>query len=262
MLVGVPGVSVRNHQVRREVSLDRLHPHGPAPLDADLRRLGFRHDPTAQLLEDLPQRLHHRIHAAPGEPDAALALQEWDHEVDGRRVERISAHEEGMERVDEPMAEVLEKAVDEGRHGAVGPELGHAREEPQHGSDGVEGLGPQSVGDDGVVDGTDLVHERVEPLRIGRIVLAHLLLHALGVAHVVQMGVVMEVDAVIGVQRKQLQIVLHPAPCGLEDGLDDARCGDEARTHVEDVAAVLQLVGAPTDLLALFYQGHLDPRGL
>ena len=47
----------------------------------------------------------------------ALALEKWNHEVDGGREEGIPPHEERVERVQKAMPEILEKPVHEGRHG-------------------------------------------------------------------------------------------------------------------------------------------------
>ena len=79
------------------------------------------------------------------------------------------------------MPEVLEEPVHEGGDRKKSLEPGHARQEADHGSQGIEGLRSEAIPDDGVEDGPDLIHEGVESAGVPCVELGHLGLHPLGI---------------------------------------------------------------------------------
>ncbi len=141
-------------------------------------------------------------------------------------------------------------------------QLQQARNKSRQASQRVEGLGAEPIADDGVVDGLHLLHEVVQALGVAGVEPAHLRLHALHVTHVVQRRAVVEVDPVVGIQRDEIHIVDEPAAGRAKDVVDDARRRDQAGAHVEDVATVLELIGAPSDALALLEERDLEAGGL
>ena len=76
------------------------------------------------------------------------------------------------------------------------------------------------------------------------------------------MRLIVEVDPVVRIERHEVDVVREAAPPGPEDGVEDLRCRDEARPHVEGVPGVFQLVCPSTKLLSFFDEGDVYTRGL
>ena len=155
------------------------------------------------------------------------------------------------------MPEVLEPSVHERRNRKECLQLCHAGEKAEHGAYAVEWLRAQTISDYRVIDRPDLVHESVEVGRVLGIEAFHLRLHALRVAHVVDVRSIMEVDPVVRIERHQIDVVGEaPVGCG-ENRVDNMGGSDQAGPHIEGVSLVAQLIRAATECVTLFQQGDI-----
>ena len=167
-----------------------------------------------------------------------------------------------MERVEEPVAPVVEVTADETGYGLPGSEAYDSGREGRHGREGVERPGPESLADDGVVDGADRGEEVVETLRIPRVEPRHGGLHPLAVGSVVEVASVVEPDPVEGVERHERHVVPEPLARRAKHIVDEVRGGDQGRARVEDVAGIAELSGAPAELRTLLDERRRDAGGL
>ena len=208
---------------------------------------------AAQTLEKRVHGLDQRVHAAAREPDTSLALQVRHDRVDRAGAKRIAADEQRVEAEDRAQVRVAKEARNEAVHTLCSIQTQQFGQELQKRRQLVEWLA-REVFEGALIDVPRGRHEACVAIHGIGIERAHLCLDLFRRAAVIEMPAIGEVDAVIRRERYQLEVSLEACTGARPQVVQQVRCGDDARPHVEGVAGALQLAGSPADLRTLFDQ--------
>ena len=236
-----------------DVGVDHLaalkaHALGGAAVDQDLRDRALQAERAALTPDQAREAVHELAGAAHDIVDAAFTLEIGDERVDARRAERVTADEERVEAQDEAEPLVLHVAGDVRVDRAVAAQPHHAGRTLRHVPDAVEGLVAQLL----EADAVDRLAGVQEPLVAGDVVRAQradLRAHALVIAGAVEGEAVVKTDPVEWIHRDQRDVVGHLATTERPQLLEAEERGDDARTGVEGVAVLVELVAAAAGLI-------------
>src|SRR5829696_7524713 len=206
----------------------------PALVDQNLPDFGVEPQGASQLAQEASHGLDNGPRAAQGVPDAPLALQIVDQGVDARRLERVSAHQQGVEREDLAQALMLHVPGNEPVDRAIALQAHQVGDDLDHVPDAKKGSGRQF----GKALGEDLLaaaDERQIALDVGliRAQAENLRRHPLLVTRVVEVCPVWEEDAIKRIDGNKRQVILRPAAGEGEQLGDQPGRGNDRGSTIE-----------------------------
>ena len=256
------GICVADDEVGLE-GLTALEPDaadGSAGVDLNLGHRGVEANLDAELGEQAGERADDGGGSAERVVDAPLPLQPVDEHVDGAGLEGVSADQQGLEGEDLPEPLILHEAGDEAVDRLVGAEPDHVGDDTEHLADTVEG----AVCELQVADVEDLLRLGDEPLvvvDIAGVDGADVGEQTLFVSDVVEAGAVVELDAVEGIYRDELEVVFTLAPDEFEEFVEQVGGGDDGGAGVEGEAVALEDRGATARLFVGLEDGDVPAAG-
>ena len=189
------------------------------------------------------------------EVDPPLPLEERDQRVDRRGGKRVSADQQRVKRQDLPEFLVLDERRHEPIHGPIALEADHRRSDPEHVHRRRERDMPQLFEPD-AKNPLAHFHERVVAIHVAGREPRDLGSHPLGVAGVVELGAVVEPDAVERIHREQLDLVLQPATAEPPKLPQQEWCCNHGRSGVEHVPVLTEHARSSTRLVEPLQNGY------